>query len=75
MTARLVSTDQVRAVLREHWLTGVCCDHDAGTNAAACFCALWRSQTVNSPVAAADAWIEHIIERLDAEPSAEPAVA
>jgi hypothetical protein len=60
----MVSIEQVREVLRRHWLTGVCCDHEAGTNAAACFCSVWRSDTVNSPVAAAGAWIDHVVAEL-----------
>lgn len=61
---RYVSIDAVRTALREHWLTGVVCDHESGTDAAACFCCTWRSPAEKSPVAAAHAWIEHVIQHL-----------
>lgn len=62
--ARLVAVHRVRAVLREHYLAGIVCDHETNTDAAACNCSRWRSPVVESPAAAAGVWIDHFIEEL-----------
>lgn len=59
-----VSLDTVRETLRKHWLTGIVCDHEERTDAAACYCCIWRSAAEKSPVAAAHAWIEHVIQQM-----------
>ncbi len=54
------------AVLREHWLTGIECDHEARTDVATCFCARWRSEPQPSVIQAVERWIEHV--QLQIEP-------
>lgn len=49
-----------RATLREHWLTGIECDHEAKTDVATCFCARWRSEPQPTVIAAVERWIEHV---------------
>lgn len=53
---------EFRDVLREHWLTGIHCDHEAKTDVATCYCSVWRSEPMPSVSAAVDAWIEHVAE-------------
>lgn len=54
----------VAAVLREHWLTSVECDHEAGTDVATCFCAVWRSEPQPTVRHAVERWIEHVVQSL-----------
>jgi len=54
----------LRDVLREHWLTGIHCDHDAKTDVATCYCTVWRSAPASNVSVAVDAWIDHVIEQL-----------
>jgi len=56
--------NKVAQVLREHWLTGTGCDKERGINVATCFCSRWRSTEQPSPCAAAERWIEHVLEQL-----------
>jgi hypothetical protein len=55
------SFDAIRSVLRDHWLTGMHCDHDANTDVATCFCTVWRSEPMPNVGAAVNAWIEHVL--------------
>jgi len=48
------------SVLKEHWLTGVECDHATGTDVSTCFCGRWRSEARPSIPAAVESWIEHL---------------
>lgn len=61
---RMVSVIEVRRVLSEHWLAGIACDHETRTDAAACACSQWRSPVVETPRAAAHAWIDHVVDQL-----------
>lgn len=56
-------------VLREHWLTGVECDHAAKTDVATCYCSRWRSTPQPNIPAAVDEWVKHLLEQC---PSHEP---
>lgn len=58
------ATDHVAAVLREHWLTGLECDHDAKTDVANCFCSKWRPAPEPSVGKAVERWIEHVIDEM-----------
>jgi hypothetical protein len=51
----------IKAVLREHWLTGIVCDHEAKTDRATCSCSVWRCEPLPSVGAAVDAWINHVL--------------
>ena len=55
---------RITEVLREHWLTGVQCNHEASTDMATCFCSHWRSSAQPSVGAAVERWIEHVLEQL-----------
>jgi len=48
------------AALKEHWLTGVECDHEAKTDTATCYCSVWRSKPMPNIPAAVGEWIEHV---------------
>jgi DnaJ-class molecular chaperone len=53
--------DEIKTRLREHWITGIICDHDAKTDRATCSCSLWRSSPMPNVGAAVNAWIEHVL--------------
>jgi len=55
-------TPDLRAVLREHWLTSVECLHDSKQDIAHCYCTVWASAPQPSVGAAIDAWVEHVME-------------
>lgn len=54
--------EMVAAALREHWLTGVQCNHDDKTDVATCFCARWRSADSPNVAVAVSEWINHVME-------------
>lgn len=56
--------EALRTALREHWLTGIHCDHEAQTDVATCYCSVWKSDPLPSVGAAVDAWIEHLLTHL-----------
>ena len=58
---RQAGRNSVAAALREHWLTGVVCDHDAKTDRATCACSLWRCDPQPNVGAAVNAWIDHLL--------------
>lgn len=62
--AEVTNTDAVAAVLREHWLTGVECDHAARTDVATCYCSTWRSAPQPTHGEAVEAWVQHVLELL-----------
>jgi hypothetical protein len=51
------------SVLREHWLTGVECDHENKTDVATCYCSRWRSTPQPNIPAAVNEWIKHLLEQ------------
>ncbi len=51
-------------VLREHWLTGLECDHEAKTDVANCFCGRWRPAPEPSVGQAVERWVEHVMEQV-----------
>lgn len=59
------------SILREHWLTGVECDHEAKTDVATCYCSRWRSAPQPNIPAAVNEWIKHLLEQQPA-PSQPP---
>lgn len=56
--------EQVEAALREHWLTGIICNHDDKTDVATCFCARWRSADAHNVASAVSDWIQHVLEHV-----------
>ncbi len=65
-------TSGLRHALREHWLTGIHCDHDTKTDTATCYCTIWRSEPMPTVGAALDAWIDHLLEHIPALAQAAP---
>jgi hypothetical protein len=59
-----VQEDKFRNVLREHWISGIICDHVSKTDRATCSCSLWRSDPKPNIGAAVDAWIDHVLESI-----------
>jgi hypothetical protein len=59
-----VSLAKIRGALREHWLTGIHCDHEAKTDKASCYCAIWASAPLPNVGSAVEAWIDHFISTL-----------
>jgi hypothetical protein len=53
---------RLSAVLREHWLTGIVCDHEAKTDRATCWCATWQCEPQPNVGAAVERWIEHVLD-------------
>ena len=53
-----------RRALKEHWLTGVQCNHDDKTDVATCFCARWRSADSPNVAVAVSEWINHVLEHV-----------
>lgn len=49
----------VKLRLREHWLTGIHCDHERKTDRASCSCSIWRGEEKPSIDAAVQDWVEH----------------
>ena len=58
----------LRLVLREHWLAGVECDHDAKTDRASCACSMVDLGWQPSIGSAVNSWIDHLFSIVD-EPS------
>jgi len=58
-------TEQLRRVLREHWLVSVNCDHDKKTDRAQCSCSLVAFPERPSVGAAVSDWIDHVIEQVN----------
>lgn len=54
----------VRAVLAEHWLFDIGCDHEAETNSPVCACCLVNLGTHPTVAGARDAWIAHVMEQI-----------
>ena len=57
--------DQFRKRLREHWITGIVCDHEAKTDRATCSCSRWRCDPLPNVGAAVNAWIDHVLSVCD----------
>lgn len=56
--------EKIGLALREHWLTGIHCDAVNETDAATCYCTVWKSEPMPSVGAAVDAWIAHVLDVL-----------
>lgn len=56
--------ERMAQVLREHWLTGMECDHVTKTDIPNCFCSRWRPLPQPSVGKAVECWIEHVIEQM-----------
>lgn len=65
----MVSADRyhhnLRQVLRDHWITGIVCDHEAKTDRATCSCSLWYCEPQDCVGDAVDSWIDHIQDQLE----------
>lgn len=53
-----------RKALKQHWLTGVICNHDDKTDVATCFCSRWRSADAHNVGSAVSDWIDHVLEHV-----------
>ena len=62
--AGAVDFARMAQVLREHWLTGLECDHEAKTDVANCFCGRWRPAPEPSVGQAVERWVEHVMEQV-----------
>lgn len=67
----LVKRDDVILALRKHYLMGIHCDHEKGTDRAQCYCTVWRGDEMPNVQAAVDSWILHVNEQLPIAPEAE----
>jgi hypothetical protein len=56
-------------LLREHWLTQIECDHEAGTDTARCFCTIWTGAAQSSVKEAVEEWIAHVLDQFLVPPS------
>lgn len=61
------SRELVAKVLKEHYLSAVQCDHEAKTDLACCWCAVWSSGPRPSIGEAVDAWVGHVLEQIELE--------
>lgn len=57
----LFDLDRMRAALREHWITGIECDHVNKTDRAVCSCTVWRCEPMPTVGDAVDCWISHVL--------------
>jgi hypothetical protein len=62
---RTFDSAHLRAILREHWITNIVCDHDTKTDRACCSCSAWRGNTKPSIGAAVDDWIDHVLAEFE----------
>lgn len=56
------AVERLTEALRAHWLTSLNCDPEAQTNAASCFCTVWRGETRTSIPEAVEDWIAHVTD-------------
>lgn len=61
--------EAVKLRLREHYLTGIHCDHERKTDRASCSCSIWRGEEKPSIDAAVKDWIEHAVPIFSSTPS------
>ena len=54
---------RLRDTLADHYLVGVECHHESGTDTAHCYCAFWCSGARPSHGEAVAAWVDHVMER------------
>jgi hypothetical protein len=64
MAVAEITVDKVISVLSKHYLMGVHCDHENGTDRPQCYCTVWRGPEMPSVAAAVAAWIDHVVQEL-----------
>jgi hypothetical protein len=63
----LLTKEEIRKVLKEHWLTAIHCDHKDSTDRPGCYCGVWYCEPQPNVGAAIDKWIEHVLEQIPHE--------
>lgn len=59
-----INRERLIAVLKEHWLTHIKCDHESKTDKAFCACSEMGGEECNSVGGAVQTWIDHVLEQL-----------
>lgn len=60
----IVAKDRFAAVLKEHWLSHIQCNHENKTDKAFCSCSEMGGEECHSVGAAVQSWIDHVLEQL-----------
>ena len=59
----MFTRENLAHVLRDHYLAGVHCDHEANTDKPSCSCSMWNCPPQPSVGEAVERWVEHVLTK------------